>query len=63
MEKYYEMFRDKNQRNKKEFFNSPDHSDQDSGDLEEVGGWVKRCDLCVLEKPVSFTKITQSLIY
>ena len=33
MDKYYEMFRDKNSANKKDFFNSPDipeHSDQDS---------------------------------
>jgi hypothetical protein len=33
MEKYYEMFRGKNQANKKDFFNcpdNPDHSDQDS---------------------------------
>ena len=33
MDKYYEMFRDKNSVNKKDFFNSPDspdHSDQDS---------------------------------
>ena len=33
MDKYYEMFRDKNSVNKKDLFNSPDnpdHSDQDS---------------------------------
>ncbi len=33
MDKYYEMFRDKNEGNKKDLFNnpdSPDHSDQDS---------------------------------
>ena len=33
MDKYYEMFRDKNSANKKDLFNSPDtpdHSDQDS---------------------------------
>ncbi len=33
MDKYYEMFRDKNSGNKKDFFNSPDntdHSDQDT---------------------------------
>jgi hypothetical protein len=33
MDKYYEMFRDKNSANKEDFFNSPDspeHSDQDS---------------------------------
>jgi hypothetical protein len=33
MDQYYEMFRDKNEANKKDFFNSPDspdHSDSDS---------------------------------
>ena len=33
MDKYYEMFCDKNSSNKKDFFNSPDstdHSDQDT---------------------------------
>ena len=33
MDKYYEMFRDKKEGNKKDLFNnpdSPDHSDQDS---------------------------------
>ena len=32
MDKYYEMYRDKNSTNKQDFFNSPDspdHSDQD----------------------------------
>ena len=40
MEKYYEMFRDKNQANKKDVFNSPDspeHSDQDS----DADGWTR----------------------
>ena len=41
MDKYYEMFRGKNQGNKNDFFNSPDspdHSDQES----DADGWVNQ---------------------
>ena len=72
MDKYYEMFRDKNSTDKKDFFNSPDspdHSDQDSDTdgrtrLRRSWGlneeeWV----VCERETSLSFINITQSLIY
>ena len=68
MDKYYEMFRGKNRVNETDFFNIPeDVEDSDTEgelDLEEVGCWVRRSQLCVRENPVFlFIKITQSLIY
>jgi len=61
MDKYYEMFRDKNQGNKEEFFNPPDipqnwdqNSDVDTWtvDLGEVRVWVTNSELWEREKPV-----------
>ena len=70
MEKYYEMFRGKNQANKKDLFNSPDspdHSDQDS----DTDGWTRlrrswglnaeEWVPCERDTSLSFIKITQSI--
>ncbi len=72
MDKYYEKFHDKNEANKKDFFNSPDcpdpwhqHSDADGWTrLKKSWGlseeeWV----VCEKENSLSFIKMTQSLIY
>jgi hypothetical protein len=67
MEKYYEMFRAKNQVNKN-FFGSPTapttrtmtRTQMGELGLEEVRGWVRRSELSVRKKPVLFIKITVS---
>jgi hypothetical protein len=72
MEKYYEMFRDKNQANKKDVFNSPDSPDtrtrtrtRDMGELDlgEVGGWVRRSEVCVRERNQSHLLRLHSLSF
>ena len=66
MDKYYEMFRDKNRINKIDFFNSP--TDVEDSDTDGWTGlernWVLIQEEWVeWETSLSFIKITQSLIY
>jgi hypothetical protein len=66
MDKYYEMFRDKNRTNKIDFFNSP--TDVEDSDTDGWTGlernWVLSQEEWVeWEASLSFIKITQSLIY
>ena len=70
MEKYYEMFRGKNQANKKAFWTVPTapttrtttRTQMGELDLGEVGVCVRRSKL-YKEPSLSFTKIKQSVIY
>ncbi len=55
MDKYYEIFRDKNSVNKKDFFNSPNtrtRTRTQMGELDwgEVGGWMRRSELALCER-------------
>jgi hypothetical protein len=64
MDKYYELFRGRNHKNKTDFFNRTEDSDADA--WTRLRSWVlseEESVVCERETSLSFIKITQSLIY
>jgi hypothetical protein len=71
MEKYYEMFRGKNQANKKAFWTvlttpttrTSTRTQMGEIDFAEVGVWVRRSKLYARENPVSHLLRLNSLVF